>query len=231
MNIVILHGIQGARDAQGVAVVIDVFRAFTTACHAIAAGACPLLPADSLDQALAIKQTFPDAVLAGERFAKPLPGCDFGNSPALLEKDRHLLGGRPFIQATHAGTRGLLAATAADVVLAASLVNARATAEYIRQLNPSCVSLVPMGWAGEDEAEEDSACAEYIRALLQGSAYDTSRLAESLRNAAAAEKFFAPDQPWAPEQDFTLCLDVDRFPFALRLVPGPPAILSPVVVG
>lgn len=226
----IMQGLEGAARARGVAIVIDVFRAFTTACHAAAAGARPLLPTDCPESALALAKQFPDAVTAGERYGRPLPGFDFGNSPALLEESKFRLAGRPFIQSTHAGTRGLLAATGAEEVLAASLVNAAATARYIRAIRADVVTLVPMGWTGEEPAEEDDLCAEYIAARLRGECPATLDFAERLRSAAAAAKFFDPDQPWAPEEDFHLCLRVDRFPFALRLDRSPIPRLTPVAM-
>ena len=230
----IARGMEGASVAIGLVVVIDVFRAFTTACHAAAAGARPILPAGPVEEALELKHRYPGAVTAGERLGRQLEGFDFGNSPALLESGRTRLCGRPFIQATHAGTRGLLAAgvsPAADEVLAASLVNARATACYIRIARPAVVTLVPMGWAGEDPAEEDDLCAEYLAALIRGETPDTSGFARALRGARAAGKFFDPAQPWAPEEDFTLCLRIDHFPFALRLErDGPAARLVPVAM-
>jgi 2-phosphosulfolactate phosphatase len=224
------QGLEGATRARGVAVVIDVFRAFTTACHAAAAGARPLLPSDRPESALALVKKFPDAVTAGERYGRPLPGFDFGNSPALLEESRFRLAGRPFIQATHAGTRGLLAAAGAEEVLAASLVNAAATARYVRAIRAEVVTLVPMGWTGEEPAEEDDLCADYIAALLRGEKPSTGDFAGRLRSAAAAAKFFDPEQPWAPEEDFHLCLRVDRFPFALRLDRHPIPRLTPVAM-
>ncbi|MFM7182867.1 MAG: 2-phosphosulfolactate phosphatase [Verrucomicrobiales bacterium] len=224
------QGIYGAARARGVAVVIDVFRAFTTACHAAAAGARPLLPADSPESAMTLLKKFPDAMTAGERYGRPLPGFDFGNSPALLEESKFRLAGRPFIQATHAGTRGLLAATGAEEVLAASLVNAAATARYLRAIRAEVVTLVPMGWTGEEPAEEDDLCADYIAARLRGENPSTTGFATRLRSAVAAEKFFDPDQPWAPEEDFHLCLRVNRFPFALRLDRQPHARLTPIAM-
>lgn len=226
----IQQGMEGASRARGVAVVIDVFRAFTTACHAAAAGARPLLPAASPESAMALLKVFPDAITAGERYGRPLPGFDFGNSPALLEESKFRLAGHPFIQSTHAGTRGLLAAIGADEVLAASLVNAAATARYLQAIRAELVTLVPMGWTGEEPAEEDDLCAEYIAARLSGETPDTTGFAAQLRSAAAAAKFFDPNQPWAPEEDFRLCLRVNRFPFALRLDRHPIPRLTPVAM-
>lgn len=226
----IMQGMEGATRARGVAVIIDVFRAFTTACHAAAAGARPILPADSPESARALARAHPDAITAGERYGRPLPGFDFGNSPAHLEAARIRLAGRAFVQATHAGTRGLLAATGAEEVLAASLVNASATAKYLATIRSEIVTLVPMGWTGEEPAEEDDLCAAYIAGLLRGEHPDSNGFAEVLRTATAAAKFFDPDQPWAPEEDFHLCLRVNRFPFALRLDRHPFPRLTPVAM-
>jgi 2-phosphosulfolactate phosphatase len=40
-----------------------------------------------------------------------------------------------------------------------------------------------------------------------------------LRETPSARKFFDPDATWAPERDFELCTDADRFDFVLRLHP------------
>lgn len=230
MRVNLLQGMQGAAESADVVVVIDVFRAFTTACHAAAAGARPLLPAASPVEAMALRAAFPSAITAGERFGRPLEGFDFGNSPALLEAEKFRLSGRPFIQATHAGTRGLLAAASASHVLAASLVNASATARFIRAIAPGSVNLVAMGWTGEEPAEEDDLCADYLAKLLNGENPPTDGFRDQLRSAKAAAKFFDAECPWAPEEDFHECLRVNRFPFALRLESGAHRQLVPVAM-
>lgn len=65
---------------------------------------------------------------------------------------------------------------------------------------------------------EDDICAELLVARLTGREYRTSGIRERLRHAPAAQKFFDPAATWAPEADFDLCTDVDRFGFVLRLV-------------
>ena len=52
---------------------------------------------------------------------------------------------------------------------------------------------------------------------LRGERYDTASVREQLRTAPSAHKFFDPDFTDAPEADFYLCTDVDRFGFALQL--------------
>ena len=81
MQIDVVDHVAGASRARGIALVIDVFRAFTVAPHAVAAGASRVLPVGAIEDALALRDAMPDAVLVGERHARRLPGFDAGNSP------------------------------------------------------------------------------------------------------------------------------------------------------
>jgi 2-phosphosulfolactate phosphatase len=217
LQVELLDFVSGATRASGTAVVIDVFRAFTTACYASAAGA-RVIPVADIDAALALKRRHPDWLLAGERHARPLPGFDFGNSPALLEAAA--LAGRTLVHTTHAGTQGLVAARAADEVLTGSLVNAGAIVRYLRARSPAAVSLVRMGHEARERCAEDDLCAELIRARLAGERYELAAIEACLRQAPAAAKFFDPAATHAPERDFELCLAIDRFDFVLRLGPA-----------
>ncbi len=119
----------GARDARGIAVVIDVFRAFSVAPHAFDRGAARVFPVGEIAEAFELSRRFPGAVLAGERHARKLPGFDIGNSPTEV---RALdLSGKVFVHTTHAGTQGLVNASAADEVLTGSFVNISAVHRYI----------------------------------------------------------------------------------------------------
>jgi len=73
--------IAGARTATGTAVIIDVFRAFTTAAFAIAAGARDVVLVADHEQALALKAADADLFLTGEIGGRPIPGFDAPNSP------------------------------------------------------------------------------------------------------------------------------------------------------
>lgn len=207
--------VAGARRARGVAVVIDVFRAFSAACYATAGGAARIHPIADLEEARALKAAHPDWLLMGERHARRLPGFDLGNSPTEVET----LGvaGRTLLHTTHAGTQGLRAATGAEEVITGALVNAAAVSRYLLARAPRRVSLVRMGHEARERCAEDDLCAELIRARLEGRAFDTGSLRERLRAAPAAAKFFDPAADWAPQRDFDLCTDVDRFDFVLRL--------------
>jgi len=187
----VLDHVAGARSARGIAVVIDVFRAFATAAYAYCGGAARVVPVAGVSAALDLR-------------------------------------GRTVVHTTHAGTQGLLAATAADEVLTGSFVNISAVHRYLRTTSPERVSLVRMGHEARERCLEDDLYAETLQRLLEGRGARLDGVRETLRDAAAAQKFFDPACDWAPQADFDYCTDVDRFDFVLRLrrEPGQPPCLD-----
>ena len=230
MNIQILQLTEGARQARGLTVVIDVFRAFSVEAYFLAGGAEKIIPIGDAAMAYALKEAMPDAILAGERHGKILPGFDCGNSPSqLLELD---VRGKTVIHTTSAGTQGIANAIYADEILGSSLVTAKATAAYIRAQNPENVSLVCMGLEALAPADEDTLCARYIQSLLEGTELDLAGEMAKLRYTTGA-KFFDPQQQSVfPEPDFHLCTMPDRFDFVLKLHKNPngPDYMMPVPV-
>ena len=55
MKVEILEFVEGARDAKGVAVIIDVFRAFSVACYAVDAGAARIIATSEVSEAFQLK--------------------------------------------------------------------------------------------------------------------------------------------------------------------------------
>lgn len=220
--------VAGAREARGIAVVIDVFRAFSVAAYAFDEGASRVLPVAEIEDARALGRRFPGAVLAGERHARRLPGFDIGNSPTEVRAIG--LRGKVLVHTTHAGTQGLVNAVAADEVLTGAFVNISAVCGYIRARAPERVSLVRMGHEARERCAEDDLYAECLRALLLDRPTRLGEVRERLRDAPAAVKFFDPACDWAPRDDFEYCTDVDRFDFVLRLkrMPGEPLELERV---
>src|SRR5690606_31509547 len=207
--------VAGARAARGVAVVIDVFRAFSLAAYAMSRGAARIVPVADVQTAYALKRQHPEWLLIGERHARPLPGFDCGNSPTELEKLD--VSGRTIIHTTHSGTQGLANALHADEVLTGALVNAAAIVRYLQAQRPPKVTLVRMGHEARENCEEDDLCAELLRSRLLGEPMPVAGLRQRLRTAASARKFFDPACDWAPERDFDLCTRVDEFDFVLQL--------------
>ena len=210
--------VAGARSARGLAVIIDVFRAFSLAPYAFARGARAIVPVADVDEARELKRLHPDWLLIGERHARPLPGFDSGNSPADLE--RFDLRDRTLVHTTHSGTQGLAAASLADEVITGSLVNAGAIVRYIRQRAPAIITLVRMGKQAQARCAEDDLCAELLAQRLTGATPSVTDLPERLRGADSAAMFFDPACDWAPQRDFELCTQVDAFDFVLRLERG-----------
>ena len=216
MKIRILHLIEGARQAEGLAVVIDVFRAFSLECWLCAMGAEEIRPVGAIEEALAWREKDPGCVLIGERHGRKLDGFDFGNSPSTV--DPEAVRGKRIIHTTSAGTQGVTNAVHAEEILTGSFLNAKAIAEYIRQRNPENVSLVCMGKEGLAPAEEDELCALYLESLLTGEGMpDIDRRLQGLRTGGGRH-FFDPDnQEVFPQADFGMCVDRDRFGFVIRI--------------
>lgn len=216
MKIHTLDFVEGAKKAEGITVIIDVFRAFSVACYCYKKGVDKIFPVGSLKDALSFGEDRTDIARIGERGGKKILNFDFGNSPTeILSSDS--LNGKVAVQTTHAGTQGLVNARNATEVLTGAFVNAKATANYIKQQNPEVVSLVRMGWEASESTDEDDLCAEYLESLLLGQDFDADGVKRTLRKSPCAKRFLDPAIFWNPLSDFELCTDVDRFDFTLKL--------------
>jgi 2-phosphosulfolactate phosphatase len=110
-------------------IVIDVIRATSTICQALASGYEKVLCTAEVEEARALRDTLGAGVLGGERNNVLLPGFDLGNSP------REYLARRegPLILSTTNGTRAIVtAAQRCDRVLVASLLNLSAVVDASR---------------------------------------------------------------------------------------------------
>ena len=215
MEIEILQLLQGARQARGLTVIIDVFRAFSTACYAFGNGIERIYPVGDLSIAYRMKLQHPEFILVGERNEKKPEGFDFGNSPSQLLKGQ--LTGRTMVHTTSSGTQGIANAVYADEIITGSFVNAGAIISYIRRQRPQRVSLVCMGYSCQYPTDEDTLLAVYIKNELEGLPNDFQGMVEQIKMGDGA-RFFAPEkQEWAPMADFELCLSLNRFNFVLRV--------------
>jgi 2-phosphosulfolactate phosphatase len=215
MEIRRLSLLEGAKEASGIAVIIDVFRAFSCEPVLHALGAERVLLEADVDKCLAMRGR---AVLLGELGGEPIEGFDLPNSPYLiLRKGAGFFRGRPAVHRSTAGVCGALAAMEqADEVMLTSFMTARATARYIKERRPRCVSIVAMGDHRRVEVPEDLLCADYVDSLLSGRPYDHLAATDEILNDDSAQKFLRGDQPHYPREDPTLCLQRDLFDFALR---------------
>ncbi len=209
--------LQGAREASGTVVIIDVYRAFTTAAVAFQRDAKKIFFVTRIEDALALRRRGVCDLCAGEVGGIRPEGFDFGNSPFQL--NRADVAGKTLCLSTRAGTTGVEAAGRADRIYAASLTVADATAQAIRNRNPDTVTLVAMGWEGRGRTDEDELCALYLRNLLLGCTPDPDAVCSLVRSAAESRKFDDPGQPHFHPGDRDLALRIDSVPFAINVTP------------
>jgi 2-phosphosulfolactate phosphatase len=217
MEVRIDEFINGAKNSEGLTVIIDVFRAFSVACYAFDGGVRRIIDVREPEEAFELRNKFQhETFLAGEREEKIIEGFDAGNSPTEILTS-HICG-KTMIHTTTAGTNGICNAIHATHILGASLVNASATAKYIEQLSPEIVTLVAMGYRAECSAEEDLLCAGYIRDLLEGHNPDIKSEISKLRTGSGSRFFARENIKHSPPSDFFLCTDLNRFDFAINAV-------------
>ena len=214
MKVEILEFVKGARNAKGVAVIIDVFRAFSVACYAFDAGAVRIIATAEVSEAFLLKTRYKNSVLVGERDEQKIDGFDFGNSPTEIIKAD--LSGKTVIHTTTAGTQGLINAKQADTILTGSFVNAGAIVKYIKSIDPGQVSLVAMGYRANVSAEEDLICAEMIAAALKNENFVPGDRIPDLQKGSGSRFFNSGNIGFSPPTDFFLCTMVNKFGFVLQ---------------
>jgi 2-phosphosulfolactate phosphatase len=208
VEIVHATGIDGARHARGIAVVIDVLRSFTVSAYALAGGAreCRLVTTTLAARALA--SSIPGSVLCAEENALPLPGIPISNSPTLITQTD--LQGKVLVQRSSAGTPVAASVATGVDIFAASLVVATATAQACLSRRPGSLTLIASA-----DYPEDHACALYIEAMVRGEEPDLDRWLEPLRQSDRYRRVMSGAWPGFPATDVELALQPDRFDFAM----------------
>ena len=198
---------------SGTVVVIDVVRAFTTAGVAFACGAERVFLVGAVDDAFALRKEIPFSRIMGEVGGKKPEGFDFGNSPSELMREN--LGGATLIQRTTAGTQGVVKSVNADLILAASFVNAKATARYIIDNKAEDVTFVITGAFDDEDGDEDEACADYIEELLRGGDPEHKPFAERVKKSTAGSRIGDPLKPHFPAADMDVVLSFNKYDFVM----------------
>ncbi|ADY55032.1 2-phosphosulfolactate phosphatase [Syntrophobotulus glycolicus DSM 8271] len=126
---------QGSLENK-IAIVIDVFRATSTMATALANGAAALIPAASVEEALARKRENPEALLGGERQAVLIEGFDLGNSPDEYTVEK--VKGKKVIITTTNGTMAIKAAAPAEKVRMLSFLNMDSVVRKVDQEIREC---------------------------------------------------------------------------------------------
>ena len=163
--------------ADRTVVVIDLLRASTTICFALARGAESVIPflevdhvrraADGLDRQR--------IVMGGERDGRIIDGFDLGNSPEEYRADEVF--GRTVLFTTTNGTRALDHARLAQRVVVAAAVNREAAATAVAQ--DEHLDILCAGTGGVVTREDVLAAGAVTRSLLDKSAREMNSWAEA----------------------------------------------------
>lgn len=211
MKIKIIHSFKNANNAIGLTVVIDVFRAFTTACFVANNGAEKIIPIADINAAYNLKRDNPSYILMGEREGVRPQGFDYGNSPAEIESVHFK--NKTIIHTTTTGTQAIIGAKNAKEIITGSFVNAGAVINYISKRKPNYVSLLCAH--DMDEETEDAMFAKFVRDYLEGTPMDFKAIKNYLEHHPRS-KWYIDNSP-VLKKDFYLCLDLNRFHFVLKV--------------
>jgi len=203
----------GTDDVSGPTIVIDTFRAFTTAAFLLDRGVDRIVLVESLNEARDRARSTPESILCGEEEGRRPDDFDLGNSP--FDAERYpALEARIVVMRTSSGTRSVVNAlrSGAEPVYAASLVVAGATVSAVR--DRTHVTIVASGLGGVTVADEDEETAGLIESRLLGHPDDPERI-DRVRSGAGAERLSTTQ--WIDPRDLDRCLEVDHFDFAMRV--------------
>lgn len=155
--------------------VIDVIRATSTICQALAAGYERVFCAAEVEDARALRKSLGEGVLGGERNAVRIPGFDLGNSPREYVQPV----GSTLVLSTTNGTRAVVAAAErCERVYIAALLNLAAVVEAARSHRDDVV-VVCAGVEGSPNLD-DTYVAGRIVELLGWERTDSAEMAARL---------------------------------------------------
>ena len=208
---------EGAREARGLVVIIDVFRAFSCQPLFFHFGVKKVILEADPAKAIRLKSQHPEFILVGEVNEVPIEGADLGNSPSeIVLRGQDYFRDKVVVHRTTSGVTGASdALEKADEVLLGSFPMAGAIVKYIKRAKPDLVTLVAMGDRAKKEAPEDEACADYLEHLLTGRAYDPIKTLKEVLFQPTAQKFIQGKKAYLPREDPIFCLQRDLFDFVL----------------
>lgn len=219
--------------AGSTVVVIDLLRATTTICYALAAGASRVVPFRTIEEAVAAAEKVgrDQVVLGGERGGRRIDGFDLGNSPS--EYTSAAVRGRAVYITTTNGTKALYHARRARRVVAGALVNLSAVIASVKT-EPQ-IDILCAGTDGEMTSEDNVAAGAYVDRLREffkdrgqmneqaalsagcwsrvqdGAALSGRTLSEELSIGLRASQGGRNIMAIGLERDLAACAEIDRF--------------------
>lgn len=145
-------------------VVIDILRATSTICTALAHGVSSVIPVDNIEEAMKFKEQ--GYITAGERNGEKVAGFDIGNSP--FESMNESLKGSKVALTTTNGTKcvNMSREAGAKTIIIGSFLNAKAVINFLNDKEEDVV-LFCAGWKDKVNLE-DTLYAGYIANQMLG---------------------------------------------------------------
>jgi len=202
------------RKYPKVAVVIDVFRAFTTACHIIKSKPSEYFMVSSCVAAMNFKNDRTDALLIG----KPEIGSNLQyhipNSPTLVSTLE--INDRPVIHRTSSGAAGAIKYSKNRPTIGVCFANLKASHEWLCE-NADDFEVYPMGLDSQTPSFEDNLCMKALLGLFKGQTIDIKQHYQELK-VGSGRYFFNGNQKEYPASDFEYCLSLNshRFPLVFN---------------
>lgn len=202
---------------HAIVVVIDVFRATSTIATALYNGAVKVIPVDSVDECINIGKEL-NAITAGERDGKVVPGLQYGNSPA--EYPREFIEGKTLVLTTTNGTKLLHRSIeqGADKVITASFPNLTSTCNFLLKENKNVI-LGCSAWKDRFNLEDSMLAGAIIQQVKNNFTIhcDASLMAETMYTTHQNNMFefikstthFHRLSKFGLEKDLQYCVSVD----------------------
>lgn len=206
MKITIYQGNEHLLPPSDITVVIDVIRAFTVAHFAFMKGVNKILLVGTVEEALKLKEEFPEYLLAGEIGGLPITGFDLDNSPFRI--DSACVEGKTLVQKTTNGVKATLHSLRAEELFVTGYSNAKTTALYIKRIVQKAGPDITINIvASHPTGDDDLACALYMKGIIEGKEDITDKdVRERICHSHVAAKFFDPLQPEFIPEDIAYCV-------------------------
>ena len=215
MEIRLASLLDGARSAEGVVIIIDVFRAYTTAAVALSRGVEKIVLVAEIEEAIALREQGVGELCVGEVGGMRPEGFDFNNSPSQMANAD--IEGKTIIQSTRAGTVGMAAAARAERLYGGSFAVASATVRAVERRRPELITIVAMGSEGIVHVDEDEQCALFLKNLFQGRRADHEAVRTLVLAGEESQKYDDPTKPHFPPEDREMALTIDSHDFAISV--------------
>ena len=172
-----------------ICVVIDVLRATSAICSGIENGISRIIPVDSVEGALELKNK--GYIAAAERNGQIVEGFDFGNSPYSFMNPK--LKGKEVVLTTTNGTKAIHTAKDMETLVIGSLSNLDALSAWLIKQNKPTL-LLCSGWKDKFNLEDTICAGALIEALLDSGQFvaeEDSSVAAKFIYLSAKENIFS----------------------------------------